>query len=115
LTIDPRGKYLYTANFNSGNVSAFNIAPASGQLSGIAGAGSSFAAGTGPTCITIDPALGIYLYTSDYQSGDIAGGQLNPNTGAITGVQNSPFTVSALPACIASVPNGQHASQLANP
>ena len=114
ITIDPRGKYLYTANFNSGTVSSFAIDPASGSLSSVAGA-TGFATGTRPTCVTIDPSLGIYLYTSNYLDGTISGGQLNPNTGALAGIANSPFTVSALPACIASVPNGPHSFQLANP
>lgn len=114
LTIDPRGKYLYTANFNSGTVSAFTIDTASGALSGIAGTGG-FATGTRPTCVTIEPALGIYLYTSNFLDGTITAGQLSPNTGALSGIANSPFNVSALPACIASVPNGEHSSQLANP
>lgn len=114
ITIDPRGKYLYTANFNSGTVSSFAIDPGSGALSGVAGTGG-FATGTRPNCITIDPALGIYLYTSNFLDGTISAGQLNPNTGALAGVANSPFTVSALPACIASVPNGPHSFQLANP
>jgi DNA-binding beta-propeller fold protein YncE len=114
ITIDPRGKYLYTANFNSGTVSSFAIDAASGSLSGVAGTGG-FATGTRPTCVTIDPALGIYLYTSNYLDGTISAGQLNPNTGSLAGVANSPFTVSALPACITSVPNGPHSFQLANP
>ena len=114
LTIDPRGKYLYTANFNGQSVSGFTIDTASGALSSIAGT-SSFATGTRPTCVTIEPALGTYIYTSNFLSNDISAGKLSPNTGALTGVANSPFTVSALPACIVSVANGEHASQLANP
>jgi 6-phosphogluconolactonase (cycloisomerase 2 family) len=114
LVIDPRGKYLYTTNFNSNNVSSFAIDVASGSLSGVA-ASSSFSTGTHPNCITIDPALGIYIYTSNYLDNSISAGQLSPNTGSVQGVANSPFNVSALPACIASVPNGPHSFQLANP
>ncbi len=43
----------------------------------------SFQTGTRPSCVTIDPALGIYLYTSNYLSGDVSAGQLSPNTGAL--------------------------------
>ena len=114
ITIDPRGKYVYTTNYNSGTVSSYAIDQASGSLSSVAGS-ASFTTGTRPTCVTIDPALGIYLYTSNYLDGTVSAGQLSPNTGALTGVANSPFTVSSLPACIASVPNGAHAFQLANP
>jgi len=114
LVIDPRGKYLYTTNYNSGTVSSFAIDAASGSLSGVAASGS-FTTGTRPTCVTIDPALGIYLYTANYLDGTISAGQLSPNTGSLTGIANSPFTVSSLPSCIASVPNGPHSFQLANP
>ena len=114
MTIDPRGKYLYAANFNSGTVSSFAIDVASGSLSGVAAAGS-FTTGTRPNCITIDPALGIYLYTSNFLDNTISAGQLNPNTGALQGIANSPFTVSSLPQCIASVPNGPHSFQAVNP
>lgn len=114
IVIDPRGKYVYATNLNSSSVSAYAIDQASGSLSSIAG-NSSFTTGTRPTCVTIEPALGIYLYTSNYLDGTVSAGQLSPNTGALTGVEASPFTVSALPACIASVPNGAHSFQLANP
>jgi 6-phosphogluconolactonase (cycloisomerase 2 family) len=114
ITIDPRGKYLYTTNFNSGTVSSFAISAADGSLSNVAGA-TSFQTGTRPTCVTIDPALGIYLYTSNFLDGTVSAGQLSPNTGGLSGIANSPFTVSSLPACIASVPNGPHSFQLANP
>lgn len=114
IVIDPRAKYLYTSNKNSSTVSSFAIDQASGSLSGVAAAGS-FATGTQPNCLTIDPALGIYLYTSNSLDNTVSAGQLSPNTGTLQGVANSPFTVSALPACIASVPNGPHSFQLANP
>jgi 6-phosphogluconolactonase (cycloisomerase 2 family) len=114
LVIDPRGKYLYTANKNSSTISSFAIDQASGSLSGVAAAGN-FATGTQPNCLTIDPALGIYLYTSNSLDNTVSAGQLSPNTGSVQGVPNSPFTVSALPACLASVPNGPHSFQLANP
>ena len=78
-------------------------------------AAGSFTTGTRPNCVTIDPALGIYLYTSNYLDSTVSAGQLSPNTGALQTVANSPFTVSSLPACIASVPNGPHSFQLANP
>jgi 6-phosphogluconolactonase (cycloisomerase 2 family) len=113
LVIDPRGKYIYTANFNSSNVSGFAIDPGSGSLSSVAT--GSFQVGTHPNCLTIDPALGTYIYSSNYLDNSVSAGTLNANTGALNGVPDSPFTVSQLPACIASVPNGPHAFQLANP
>jgi 6-phosphogluconolactonase (cycloisomerase 2 family) len=113
LTIDPRGKYLYTANYNSNTVSGFTLNEADGSLGGTAA--SNFSTATGPTCVTIEPALGIYLYTSNYLDNSISGGQLNPNTGALTAIANTPFNAGPLPSCVTSVPNGDHAQSIVNP
>jgi 6-phosphogluconolactonase len=114
LVVDPRGKYVYTVNFNSSTVSSFSLNQADGSLSGTAG-GSFTTGGTNPTCLTIDPALGIYLYTSNQLSGDVSGAQLNPNTGALAAIASQPFGSGALPSCITSVANGSHAQSIVNP
>jgi 6-phosphogluconolactonase len=114
VTIDPRGKYLYTANYNSNTVSAYAINTANGALSG-AGLAGNFTTSTGPTCVTIDPALGIYLYTSNFLDSSLSGAQLSPNTGNLTAVVNTPFPAGALPSCVISVANGSHASSIVNP
>jgi len=114
ITVDPRGKYVYTANYNANTVSAFAIDPASGALGGAAGIGN-FTTSTGPTCVTIEPALGIYIYTSNYLDASISGGQLSPNTGSLSGIANTPFPTQSLPSCVTSVPNGSHSASLVNP
>ena len=95
-------------------MSSFSLNAADGSLSG-AGQVGNFNTSTGPTCVTIDPALGIYLYTSNYLDSSISGGQLSPNTGNLTAVVNAPFPSGALPSCIISVVNGSHASSIVNP
>jgi 6-phosphogluconolactonase len=65
--------------------------------------------------VSVDPALGIYLYTSNYLDQTVSGGQLSPNTGQLTAVINTPFPTSALPSCVVTVANGAHASQIINP
>jgi 6-phosphogluconolactonase (cycloisomerase 2 family) len=111
VTVDPRGEYVYVANFGSETVSAFAINTSTGALSGVAGASGSTVA-TGPTCVAIEPALGIYLYTSNNIDGSVSGLQLNPHTGATTVVQGTKFQAAALPTCAAAVANGAHATQL---
>jgi 6-phosphogluconolactonase (cycloisomerase 2 family) len=111
VTVDPRGQYVYVANFGSETVSAFAINTSTGALSGVAGpAGNSVA--TGPTCVAIEPALGIYLYTSNQIDNSVSGMQLNPHTGALTTVQGTKFAAAALPTCAVAIANGAHASQL---
>jgi 6-phosphogluconolactonase (cycloisomerase 2 family) len=113
ITIEPRGKYVYVANYNSQTVSSYSLNLANGSLG--ASAGSNFTTSTGPTCVTVEPALGIYLYTSNYLDASISGGQLSPNTGALSAVQTSFFPTGAQPICAVSVSNGAHASQETQP
>jgi 6-phosphogluconolactonase len=109
VTIDPRGKFLYVANYNSNSVSSYTINSAAG---GLTASGTPFAVGTGPTCVAIDPALGIYLYTSNEIGNNVSGEQLNPQTGALLQIQGTPFNSQSLTTCLVAVANGAHASQL---
>jgi 6-phosphogluconolactonase (cycloisomerase 2 family) len=113
ITIEPRGKYVYVADYNSGTVGSYALNLGDGSLS--ATAGGSFTTTTGPTCVTVEPALGIYLYTSDYLNASISGGQLNPSTGQLTAVANAFFPTVSQPICLVAVPNGAHAVQEVNP
>jgi 6-phosphogluconolactonase (cycloisomerase 2 family) len=114
LTIDPRGKYIYTANYNSNSVSSYSLNSSDGSLGGTAAVGN-FSTATGPTCVTVEPALGIYLYTSNYLDNSVSGAQLSPNTGQLQSIANTPFPVGSLPSCVTSVANGSHSSSLVNP
>lgn len=114
LTIDPRGKFLLTANYNSSTIGSYTISTADGSLSAVAGT-SAAAVSTGPTCVTIEPALGIYVYTSNVIDGSISGEQMNASTGALTGIANTPFPTSTLPSCIVAVANGSHSQSIVNP
>ena len=114
MTIDPRGKYVYAVNYNSNSISGFEINQATGNLGGIVGA-SNFTTATGPTCVTVDPSVGIYLYTSNYIDGSISGGQLTTEDGSLKAVANTPFPTSSLPSCVTSVANGSHALSLVYP
>jgi len=115
ITIDPRGKFIYVANFGASTLSSYAIDPASGNPSGVVGTGNASINGTGPTCVTIEPALGIYLYTSNQISASISGQQLDPHTGSLTTIENSPFDAGPLLSCAAAAANGQHSSSLVNP
>jgi len=114
LTVDPRGKFLLSANQNSNTVGSYAINSADGSLGGVAGAGAATVA-TAPTCVAIEPALGIYVYTSNSLDGSISGLQMNPSTGALTTIPNSPFPTTTLPSCVTAVANGSHASSVVNP
>jgi 6-phosphogluconolactonase len=110
LVVDPRDKYLYVTNYNASTVSAFTISQASGQPSALA-SNTFDTRDPGPTCILVDPALGRYVYASLSQFNAVAAAQLDPNTGALTSVQNSPYSVTGTATCVAAVPHGNHATQ----
>lgn len=103
LTIDPRGDFLYVANNGESNISSYAISPSTGALTGTAS--SRAATGTGPTCITIEPALGIYLFTSDSLGHTISAEQLDSHNGTLKAVQNTPFQASNLPTCVIAIAN----------
>ncbi len=110
ITADPRGQYILVANYNSSTVTAFSIDQANGNLSANATT-PTFAVDTGPTCVLIDPALGRYIYTSNFLGNTVSGIYLNPNSGALSGAQNSPFNAAGQPTCSAAVTHGNHSIQ----
>jgi 6-phosphogluconolactonase (cycloisomerase 2 family) len=114
VTVDPRGKYLYVSNFNDNTVGAYAIDQSTGAAVGSVGSGST-KVGTGPTCMAIEPALGIYLYSSNNLDNTTTGLQLDPHNGSLKNVQNTPFPAAGTPTCIAAVANGAHATQVVNP
>lgn len=114
ITIDPRGKFLYVVNRTSSSVSAYAIDIATGTPVGSVGSGSTNV-NTQPTCVTVDPALGIYVYTSNNLDNSVSGLQLDPHNGGLKQVQNTPFPSSGLPTCVVAVANGSHPNQIINP
>ena len=114
ITIDPQGNLIYVVNFNSSTVQGYAIDTYTGTPSGAVGAFAT-STGTGPTCVQVDPALGTFLYTSDSLDNTVTGERLNPSTGALEVVQNSPFPGAGSPTCLTIVPNGAHASQIIDP
>lgn len=116
VTIDPRGRYLYVANYNDNTVGAYAINIADGTPVPSVGS-ASVGVGTGPTCVAIEPALGKYLYTSNRLDGTVSGEQLDSHNGGLKPVQNSPFPSSGLPTCAVAVANGAygHPSQIIVP
>ncbi len=111
LTIDPRGQFLYVANYTSGTIGAYAINTATGTPVGSVGSAST-AVDTGPQCVTVEPALGIYVYTANNLAGTVSALQLNPHNGGLAQVQNTPFPSGGLPTCAVSVANGSHPTQI---
>ncbi len=114
LTIDGRGKFLYVTNFNAGTVSGYALDLSTGTPAAVA-ASTDTKVGANPTCVTIEPSLGIYLFTSDYADNTITGKKLDPHTGALSAIQNSPYSTAGQPTCAAAIGAGRHAVQSIKP
>jgi 6-phosphogluconolactonase (cycloisomerase 2 family) len=114
VTIDPRSKFLYVANFNDNSVSSYAINESTGNPAAVA-ASSNSAVATGPTCVAIEPTLGIFLYTSNFQDNSVSAKQLDPHTGALINVQQAIYPASGQPTCAATVAAAAHPIQTITP
>jgi len=105
------------SNSLDSSVSAYSIALPTGTPSTIvnstASAGNS--TDTQPVSIVVDPALGRYVYTANYLGNSLSGFRLNPETGALSELQATPYPTGVNPTALAAVPHGNHASQSVTP
>ncbi len=117
LAIDPRGIYIYLANSLDSTVSGYTINLPTGTPSALVNTTSSslYSTDTDPVSLAIDPALGRFVYTANYLGNSISGFQLNPNSGALTATQATPYPTGANPTALVIVPHGNHATQSVTP
>lgn len=117
IAVDPRGIYVYLANSLDNSVSAYNISLPTGTPSAVASvSGSSvYSTDTQPVSLSIDPALGRFVYTANYLGNSISGFRLNPDSGALAATQATPYPTGSKPAALAIVPHGNHATQSVAP
>jgi len=117
IAIDPRGKYMYISNALSSSVSAYVIDLTTGTPSAAVNVTGSQtnSTDTTPVALVIDPALGRFVYTANQLGNTLSGFKLNPNTGALTPTQATPYPVGNQPSALASVPHGNHSIQTVNP
>jgi 6-phosphogluconolactonase len=114
VEVDPRGIYVYVANYNANDVSAYTIDRSTGNATQIAGS-TTYAVDAGPTCILIEPAEARFVYTSNFLGDTVSGLTLNPATGALAPVQNTPFKASGQPTCSAAITHGNHSVEVVQP
>ena len=91
VSVDFEGRFLYTANFVSNDVSGFSIDTNTGKLSPVPG--SPFAVGASPARAVVD-TLGLYLYVPDSFDNTVRAYSINLN-GGLTAVSGSPFAATA--------------------
>jgi 6-phosphogluconolactonase (cycloisomerase 2 family) len=118
IIIDPRGLYIYVANSLDDTVSAYTITLSTGSPSSVVNiSGSSTnSTDTDPVSIVVEPSLGRFVYTANRLGNSISGFELDPDTGALSAAQATPYPINgADPAAVIAVPHGNHATQSVAP
>jgi len=117
ITIDPRGIYMYVTNSLDNTLSSYSISLPTGTPSTIVGSGSTSGntTDTEPVSVTVEPSLGRYVYTANRLGNSLSGFKLNPETGALTTTQATPYPTGAYPMAVIAVPHGNHATQSVTP
>jgi 6-phosphogluconolactonase (cycloisomerase 2 family) len=72
-------------------------------------------ADTQPVAIAVDPALGRYVYSANFLGNSVSGFRLNPNTGALSQTQATPYPSLSKPRALAIIPHGNHSLQTTTP
>jgi 6-phosphogluconolactonase len=90
VSVDLGGRFLYTANFVSNDVSGFSIDTNTGKLSPVPG--SPFVVGATPVRAVVD-TLGLYLYVPDSFDNTVRAYSINQN-GSLSAVSGSPFAAT---------------------
>ena len=102
--VEPRGKFIYVANYDSNNVSAFAIDVNTNVLTEVVR--SPFAAGDGPVAIAVDPN-GKFIFVANLLSNNISAYKIDASTGALTPVDRAPFATGRSPQAITVDPSGK--------
>jgi DNA-binding beta-propeller fold protein YncE len=106
VTVDPAGKFVYTAN-KGGGVSGYAINASTGALSPVPN--SPYAAGTNPVAASVDPS-GRFLYVANQGSGNVSAFRIDAGTGALTPLTPipGPFPAGTSPSAIGIDPAGKY-------
>ncbi|HUV69611.1 MAG TPA: beta-propeller fold lactonase family protein [Terracidiphilus sp.] len=117
VVVDPRGLYVYVPNGLDSTMTSYAISLPTGTPSAIVNVSSSLVNATDsqPVAIAIEPALGRFIYTVNHLGNSISGFRLNPDNGAVSDNQASPYPCGANPTAIVIVPHGNHSVQSVTP
>jgi 6-phosphogluconolactonase (cycloisomerase 2 family) len=106
VTVDPTGRFAYVASAGSTGtgIYGFTIDSKTGALTAIANSPFDVSvAGTEPQFVTVDPS-GNFAYAANQGTGTISGFKIDPTTGALAAVPNSPLPVGPQPAFVSISP-----------
>lgn len=99
IVVDPAYDFVYVANSTDSNVTAYSMS--SGVLTRVA----TYASGSDPVAIGIDPSTHHFLYTANFLGSNVSGWMLSTTDGTLVVSQGSPFSSNAEPTAVAAVPH----------
>jgi 6-phosphogluconolactonase (cycloisomerase 2 family) len=118
VIIDPRGQFIYVTNSLDSTVSPYQINLATGSPTVTVNATSSGGANstdTQPVAVTIDPAVGRFVYTANFLGNSVSGFLLDPTSGALSQAQATPYPTGFHPTAVIGVPHGNYSTQSVTP
>jgi 6-phosphogluconolactonase len=104
LVSEVGGVFLYLTNKTTGNIEGFTVA----NGSGIPATLGSYGTDAQPQCLIVEPGLSRFVYTADYAGSGSTGYSMNPNSGVLTGTENSPYFGGGRNSCVTAVRHGNH-------
>jgi 6-phosphogluconolactonase len=101
IALDTTGGYAYVANSLDNTITAYTIS--GGELATF----GTFATGTQPVAVLVDPNTDHYVYAANYLGTSVSGYQVITGSGAPTMVvtQNTPYTVDPQSTALAAIPH----------
>jgi 6-phosphogluconolactonase (cycloisomerase 2 family) len=100
VAIDSTGKWLFVTNSVDSNLQVYSVS------SGVLTSQGTYATGTNPVAVGIDPSANQYVYTVNYGGNNVSGFSLNASTGALVNSQYSPFSANNEPTSVAAITHG---------
>jgi 6-phosphogluconolactonase (cycloisomerase 2 family) len=105
IVVSPVYPYAYVVNSLDSTVEAYSIS--NGNLTFLGGSSSpvTYATGSQPVAIGIDPSTERFVFTADFLSNTVSGFELSPSAGTLVQSQFSPFASNDLPTAVAAIPH----------
>jgi 6-phosphogluconolactonase (cycloisomerase 2 family) len=104
IVADPLYPFIYVANSVDSTVNAYSMS--NGALTNL----GTYATGTQPVAIGIDPSTNHFLFTANYLgngvNGSVSGFELSPTAGTLVNSESSPYTSNAQPTAVAAISHG---------
>jgi 6-phosphogluconolactonase len=101
----PAYPFVYVANSVDSTVTAYSMSNGALTRVGNASSGGTFATGSQPVAIGVDPSTNRFVFTANFLDDNVSGFTLDTTDGSLLVSQNSPFAANAHPVAVAAIPH----------